>query len=162
MCFRYGFLALFAATDGGITRVFPNRWEKKKWVMGQILFSCCVTWLYPDAAQLVNELSFIRLSAAESWDEDPEPFNSNSYRRSLDNKGYMFRPPLRACESTFMICERYLSIFYLVQRKPCQPLVVAMEEAASSENGSLGILVSSSVEVHFGNKILKPAGGNYL
>ncbi|XP_046882204.1 voltage-dependent calcium channel subunit alpha-2/delta-2b [Hypomesus transpacificus] len=88
----YGFLALFAATDGGITRVFPN-------------------------------------SAAESWDEDPEPFNSNYYRRSLDNKGYMFRPPLRA----------------------------SMEEAASSENGSLGILVSSSVEVHFGNKILKPA-----
>uniref|UniRef100_A0A8C7F863 Calcium voltage-gated channel auxiliary subunit alpha2delta 2 n=1 Tax=Oncorhynchus kisutch TaxID=8019 RepID=A0A8C7F863_ONCKI len=54
----YGFLALFAATDGGITRVFPN-------------------------------------SAAESWDEDPEPFNSNYYRRSLDNKGYMFRAPPR-------------------------------------------------------------------
>uniref|UniRef100_A0A8C5A778 VWFA domain-containing protein n=1 Tax=Gadus morhua TaxID=8049 RepID=A0A8C5A778_GADMO len=30
-------------------------------------------------------------SAAESWQEDPEPFNSNYYRRSLDNKGYMFR-----------------------------------------------------------------------
>lgn len=23
-CFRYGFLAVFASTDGGITRVFPN------------------------------------------------------------------------------------------------------------------------------------------
>lgn len=24
--FRYGFLAVFAATDGGITRVFPNKY----------------------------------------------------------------------------------------------------------------------------------------
>uniref|UniRef100_A0A7N5ZVG8 VWFA domain-containing protein n=1 Tax=Anabas testudineus TaxID=64144 RepID=A0A7N5ZVG8_ANATE len=52
--YRYGFLAVFASTDGGITRVFPN-------------------------------------IAAEIWDEDPEPFNSNYYRRSLDNRGYMFR-----------------------------------------------------------------------
>uniref|UniRef100_A0AAQ5Y2F4 VWFA domain-containing protein n=1 Tax=Amphiprion ocellaris TaxID=80972 RepID=A0AAQ5Y2F4_AMPOC len=55
----YGFLAVFASTDGGITRVFPN-------------------------------------IAAELWDEDPEPFNSNFYRRSLDNRGYMFRPPFRS------------------------------------------------------------------
>lgn len=27
-CFRYGFLAVFASTDGGITRVFPNVWVK--------------------------------------------------------------------------------------------------------------------------------------
>lgn len=26
LTFRYGFLAVFAATDGGITRVFPNKW----------------------------------------------------------------------------------------------------------------------------------------
>uniref|UniRef100_A0A669BL07 Calcium channel, voltage-dependent, alpha 2/delta subunit 2b n=1 Tax=Oreochromis niloticus TaxID=8128 RepID=A0A669BL07_ORENI len=58
-CYRYGFLAVFASTDGGITRVFPN-------------------------------------IAAELWDEDPEPFNSNFYRRSLDNKGYMFRSTLRS------------------------------------------------------------------
>uniref|UniRef100_A0A7N6BQN7 VWFA domain-containing protein n=1 Tax=Anabas testudineus TaxID=64144 RepID=A0A7N6BQN7_ANATE len=57
--YRYGFLAVFASTDGGITRVFPN-------------------------------------IAAEIWDEDPEPFNSNYYRRSLDNRGYMFRAPLRS------------------------------------------------------------------
>lgn len=25
LMFRYGFLAVFAATDGGITRVFPNK-----------------------------------------------------------------------------------------------------------------------------------------
>lgn len=25
LVFRYGFLAVFAATDGGITRVFPNK-----------------------------------------------------------------------------------------------------------------------------------------
>uniref|UniRef100_A0A669DKJ2 Calcium channel, voltage-dependent, alpha 2/delta subunit 2b n=1 Tax=Oreochromis niloticus TaxID=8128 RepID=A0A669DKJ2_ORENI len=61
-CYRYGFLAVFASTDGGITRVFPN-------------------------------------IAAELWDEDPEPFNSNFYRRSLDNKGYMFRSTLRSSEN---------------------------------------------------------------
>ncbi|KAF5893114.1 voltage-dependent calcium channel subunit alpha-2/delta-2-like, partial [Clarias magur] len=54
----YGFLALFASTDGGVTRVYPN-------------------------------------TAAESWDEDLEPLNSNFYRRSLDNKGYIFRAPTR-------------------------------------------------------------------
>uniref|UniRef100_A0A674CHK5 Calcium voltage-gated channel auxiliary subunit alpha2delta 2 n=1 Tax=Salmo trutta TaxID=8032 RepID=A0A674CHK5_SALTR len=68
----YGFLALFAATDGGVTRVFPN-------------------------------------SAAESWDEDPEPFNSNYYRRSLDNKGYMFRAPPRALGYLLLFCYLYLS-----------------------------------------------------
>uniref|UniRef100_A0A8C7XP37 Calcium channel, voltage-dependent, alpha 2/delta subunit 2b n=1 Tax=Oryzias sinensis TaxID=183150 RepID=A0A8C7XP37_9TELE len=83
--YRYGFLAVFASTDGGITRVFPN-------------------------------------IAAELWDEDPEPFNSNFYRRSLDNKGYMFRPPSR-----------------------------------SVENGTIGILVSSAVDVNIGGKLLKPA-----
>uniref|UniRef100_A0A8C8F4P8 VWFA domain-containing protein n=1 Tax=Oncorhynchus tshawytscha TaxID=74940 RepID=A0A8C8F4P8_ONCTS len=88
----YGFLALFAATDGGVTRVFPN-------------------------------------SAAESWDEDPEPFNSNYYRRSLDNKGYMFRAPPRA----------------------------SMDDPVTSENGTIGILVSTAVEVNLGGKNLKPA-----
>uniref|UniRef100_A0A6Q2YL84 VWFA domain-containing protein n=1 Tax=Esox lucius TaxID=8010 RepID=A0A6Q2YL84_ESOLU len=83
----YGFLALFAATDGGVTRVFPN-------------------------------------SAAESWDEDPEPFNCNYYRRSLDNKGYLFRAPPRTL---------------------------------TSENGTVGILVSTAVEVNLGGKNLKPA-----
>uniref|UniRef100_A0A8C5NGA9 Voltage-dependent calcium channel subunit alpha-2/delta-2-like n=1 Tax=Gouania willdenowi TaxID=441366 RepID=A0A8C5NGA9_GOUWI len=83
---RYGFLAVFASTDGGITRVFPN-------------------------------------NAAEQWDEDPEPFNSNYYRRSLDNRGYMFK--------------LYFTKF--------------------AENSSVGILVSSAVEVNLGGKLLKPA-----
>uniref|UniRef100_A0A8C2SJA6 VWFA domain-containing protein n=1 Tax=Capra hircus TaxID=9925 RepID=A0A8C2SJA6_CAPHI len=52
----YSLLAVFAATDGGITRVFPNK-------------------------------------AAEDWTENPEPFNASFYRRSLDNHGYVFRPP---------------------------------------------------------------------
>uniref|UniRef100_A0AAY3ZXK4 VWFA domain-containing protein n=1 Tax=Denticeps clupeoides TaxID=299321 RepID=A0AAY3ZXK4_9TELE len=59
----YGFLSLFAATDSGVTRVYPKM--SGGWIM------------------------------AESWDEDPEPFNSNYYRRSLDNKGYVFSVPLR-------------------------------------------------------------------
>ncbi|KAL0599920.1 Voltage-dependent calcium channel subunit alpha-2/delta-2 [Plecturocebus cupreus] len=52
----YSLLAVFAATDGGITRVFPNK-------------------------------------AAEDWTENPEPFNASFYRRSLDNHGYVFKPP---------------------------------------------------------------------
>uniref|UniRef100_A0A8C3QHM6 Calcium voltage-gated channel auxiliary subunit alpha2delta 2 n=1 Tax=Cyanoderma ruficeps TaxID=181631 RepID=A0A8C3QHM6_9PASS len=52
----YSLLAVFAATDGGITRVFPNK-------------------------------------AADDWEEEPEPFNASFYRRSLDNKGYIFKPP---------------------------------------------------------------------
>ncbi|KAG8007771.1 Voltage-dependent calcium channel subunit alpha-2/delta-2, partial [Nibea albiflora] len=88
----YGFLAVFASTDGGITRVFPN-------------------------------------IAAELWDEDPEPFNSNYYRRSLDNKGYMFRAPTRS----------------------------ALDDPVGGENGTVGILVSSAVEVNLGGKLLKPS-----
>uniref|UniRef100_A0A3Q3G0W8 Calcium channel, voltage-dependent, alpha 2/delta subunit 2b n=1 Tax=Labrus bergylta TaxID=56723 RepID=A0A3Q3G0W8_9LABR len=88
----YGFLAVFASTDGGITRVFPN-------------------------------------IAAEIWDEDPEPFNSNYYRRSLDNKGYMFRAPSRS----------------------------SMDDPVGAENGTVGILVTSAVEVNLGGKLLKPS-----
>uniref|UniRef100_A0A3P8T8H0 Calcium voltage-gated channel auxiliary subunit alpha2delta 2 n=1 Tax=Amphiprion percula TaxID=161767 RepID=A0A3P8T8H0_AMPPE len=88
----YGFLAVFASTDGGITRVFPN-------------------------------------IAAELWDEDPEPFNSNFYRRSLDNRGYMFRPPFRS----------------------------TLDDPVGAENGTVGIVVSSAVEVNLGGKLLKPA-----
>ncbi|KAM8868336.1 voltage-dependent calcium channel subunit alpha-2/delta-2b [Synchiropus picturatus] len=88
----YGFLAVFASTDGGITRVFPN-------------------------------------IAAETWDEDPEPFNTNYYRRSLDNKGYMFRAPSR----------------------------FSIDDPLGAENGTVGIVVSSAVEVNLGGKLLKPA-----
>uniref|UniRef100_A0AAY3ZZ34 VWFA domain-containing protein n=1 Tax=Denticeps clupeoides TaxID=299321 RepID=A0AAY3ZZ34_9TELE len=82
----YGFLSLFAATDSGVTRVYPK-------IM------------------------------AESWDEDPEPFNSNYYRRSLDNKGYVF----------------------------------TMDDQLTSENGTLGILISTAVEVAIGGRTFKPA-----
>ncbi|XP_007234505.3 voltage-dependent calcium channel subunit alpha-2/delta-2 isoform X1 [Astyanax mexicanus] len=88
----YGFLALFAITDGGVTRVYPN-------------------------------------TAAESWDEDLEPLNSNFYRRSLDNKGYIFRAPTRT----------------------------SMEDPLITENGTVGILVTTAVEITVGGKVLKPA-----
>ncbi|XP_034022354.1 voltage-dependent calcium channel subunit alpha-2/delta-2-like isoform X3 [Thalassophryne amazonica] len=88
----YGFLAVFASTDGGITRIFPN-------------------------------------VAAELWDEDPEPFNSNYYRRSLDNRGYMFRAPTKT----------------------------SLDDLLGAENGTVGVLVTSAVEVNLGGKLLKPA-----
>ncbi|XP_070815203.1 voltage-dependent calcium channel subunit alpha-2/delta-2a isoform X1 [Chaetodon trifascialis] len=88
----YGFLAVFAATDGGITRVFPNK-------------------------------------ASETWDEDPEPFNASYYRRSLDNKGYIFRAPYRTVR----------------------------DELLNPENDTIGILVSTAVEITVGGKTIKPA-----
>ncbi|CAN9512004.1 unnamed protein product [Ophioblennius macclurei] len=88
----YGFLAVFAATDGGVTRVFPNK-------------------------------------AAESWEEDPEPFNASYYRRSLDNKGYIFRAPYRT----------------------------ARDELLNPENDTIGILVSTAVDITIGGKTIKPA-----
>ncbi|XP_008287493.1 voltage-dependent calcium channel subunit alpha-2/delta-2a isoform X2 [Stegastes partitus] len=88
----YGFLAVFAATDGGITRVFPNK-------------------------------------AAESWEEDPEPFNASYYRRSLDNKGYIFRAPYRTVR----------------------------DELLNPENDTIGILVSTALEMTIGGKTIKPA-----
>ncbi|XP_057193476.1 voltage-dependent calcium channel subunit alpha-2/delta-2a isoform X1 [Triplophysa rosa] len=88
----YGFLAVFAATDGGVTRVFPNK-------------------------------------AAESWEEDSEPFNASYYRRSLDNKGYIFRAPYRS----------------------------ANDDILNPENDTIGILVSTAVDISIGSRNLKPA-----
>ncbi|XP_042307020.1 voltage-dependent calcium channel subunit alpha-2/delta-2 isoform X3 [Sceloporus undulatus] len=88
----YSLLAVFVATDGGITRVFPNK-------------------------------------AAEDWEEDREPFNASFYRRSLDNKGYIFKPPYRD--------DNYRGL--------------------ELENNTVGILVSTAVELNFGEKHLKPA-----
>ncbi|XP_076869801.1 voltage-dependent calcium channel subunit alpha-2/delta-2a [Brachyhypopomus gauderio] len=90
----YGFLAVFAATDGGITRIFPNK-------------------------------------AAETWEEDPEPFNATYYQRSLDNKGYIFRAPYRSRESNTILQEQ--------------------------ENDTLGILVTTSVEITVGSRTVRPA-----
>uniref|UniRef100_F6U8C6 Calcium voltage-gated channel auxiliary subunit alpha2delta 2 n=1 Tax=Ornithorhynchus anatinus TaxID=9258 RepID=F6U8C6_ORNAN len=88
----YSLLAVFAATDGGITRVFPNK-------------------------------------AAEDWEEDPEPYNASFYRRSLDNHGYVFKPPSR------------------------DPGLKSLE----LENNTIGILVSTAVELSIGGRTLKPA-----
>uniref|UniRef100_A0AAY5L524 VWFA domain-containing protein n=1 Tax=Esox lucius TaxID=8010 RepID=A0AAY5L524_ESOLU len=93
----YGFLAVFAATDGGITRVYPNK-------------------------------------AAETWEEDPEPFNASYYRRSLDNKGYIFRAPYPSSSASSM-----------------------NDDLLNQENDTIGILVSTAVEITVGGKTLKPA-----
>nr|XP_036850258.1 voltage-dependent calcium channel subunit alpha-2/delta-2 isoform X2 [Manis javanica] len=88
----YSLLAVFAATDGGITRVFPNK-------------------------------------AAEDWTENPEPFNASFYRRSLDNHGYVFKPPHHD----------------------------ALLRPLELENDTVGILVSTAVELSLDGRTLRPA-----
>uniref|UniRef100_A0A670YKD9 Calcium voltage-gated channel auxiliary subunit alpha2delta 2 n=1 Tax=Pseudonaja textilis TaxID=8673 RepID=A0A670YKD9_PSETE len=88
----YSLLAVFVATDGGITRVFPNK-------------------------------------AAEDWEEDREPFNASFYRRSLDNKGYIFKPPYR--DPSY--------------------------RGAEPDSSAVGILVSTAVELNIAERHLKPA-----
>ncbi|KAG7260720.1 hypothetical protein CRUP_029476 [Coryphaenoides rupestris] len=53
-------------------------------------------------------------AAADSWDEDPEPFNSNYYRRSLDNKGYMFRAPQRSLVGVKLDLEAWVDKFKIL------------------------------------------------
>ncbi|TNM88765.1 hypothetical protein fugu_005019 [Takifugu bimaculatus] len=112
----YGFLAVFAATDGGITRVFPNK-------------------------------------AAETWEEDPEPFNASFYRRSLDNKGYIFRAPYRSGEGRPRCRLARLPL-------ACSSFCFApkaRDDFLSPENDTIGILVSTAVEIAVGGKTIKPA-----
>ncbi|KAF3689980.1 Voltage-dependent calcium channel subunit alpha-2/delta-2 [Channa argus] len=68
-------------------------------------------------------------TAAETWEEDPEPFNASYYRRSLDNKGYIFRAPYRT----------------------------AKDELLNPDNDTIGILVSTAVDITVGGKTIKPA-----
>lgn len=103
--YRYGFLAVFASTDGGITRVFPNMWVK---LIYSLLF--CLFFLF---LKTCNDFCFV-YRAADLWEEDPEPFNSNYYRRSLDNRGYMFRAPSKSCEKLSKCTLLYLAQFYHV------------------------------------------------
>lgn len=136
----------------------------------------------------------MNLRAAELWDEDPEPYNSNYYRRSLDNRGYMFRPPSRTSE--FLNQFEYIHLVPDKQRRTAlqrkiqlpdsllteillarahkhfavfHPLPVlkivepdfhlaAVEDPYGADNGTVGILLSSAVEVNLGGKLLKPAG----
>ena len=47
----------------------------------------------PSRVSLLPPTSVCVTRAAEDWTENPEPFNASFYRRSLDNHGYVFRPP---------------------------------------------------------------------
>lgn len=95
------------------------------------------------------------LRAAETWEEDPEPFNASFYRRSLDNKGYIFRAPYRSGEGRSR-CRR--TRLPLACSSFCFALK-ARDDFLSPENDTIGILVSTAVEIAVGGKTIKPAGG---
>uniref|UniRef100_A0AAR2IP74 VWFA domain-containing protein n=1 Tax=Pygocentrus nattereri TaxID=42514 RepID=A0AAR2IP74_PYGNA len=59
--------ARFVATDGGITRVYPKRYESN-----------------------IMKIP----SRSIYWNEEPETYESSFYKRSLDNNIYIFTPPL--------------------------------------------------------------------
>lgn len=97
----------------------------------------------------------LNLRAAETWEEDPEPFNASFYRRSLDNKGYIFRAPYRSGEGR---PRRRLARLPLARSSFPFALKVR-DEFLSPENDTIGILVSTAVEIAVGGKTIKPAGG---
>lgn len=99
------------------------------------------------------------LRAAETWEEDPEPFNTSFYRRSLDNKGYIFRAPHRSGEGSSgcrLACLQPSPSWLLPQ---FYSALKAKEVFLSTENDTIGILVSTAVEISVGGKTIKPAGG---
>ncbi|KAF3856196.1 hypothetical protein F7725_016919 [Dissostichus mawsoni] len=109
----YGFLAVFAASDGGVTRVFPNK-------------------------------------AAETWEEDPEPFNASYYRRS------------EGCSQSWVIylAPRLILCGGRLNLTACSFLCYchkARDELLNPENDTIGILVSTAVEITVGGKTIKPA-----
>lgn len=94
--------------------------------------------------------------AADDWEEEPEPFNASFYRRSLDNKGYIFKPPYRDGECL----QSTVGVPWL---SPCAPFMPPLSSTdgyrgLDLENNTIGILVSTAVELSIGGKTLKPAG----
>uniref|UniRef100_A0A8D0DAG2 Calcium channel, voltage-dependent, alpha 2/delta subunit 2a n=1 Tax=Sander lucioperca TaxID=283035 RepID=A0A8D0DAG2_SANLU len=107
--------------DTGIIRQLVEKvWKNKDLNTGRLVHQRCT-------ASMSNVL--LNLRAAETWEEDPEPFNASYYRRSLDNKGYIFRAPYRT----------------------------ARDELLNPDNDTIGILVSTAVEITVGGKTIKPA-----
>uniref|UniRef100_A0A3Q3WHZ5 VWFA domain-containing protein n=1 Tax=Mola mola TaxID=94237 RepID=A0A3Q3WHZ5_MOLML len=112
----YGFLAVFAATDGGITRVFPNK-------------------------------------AAETWEEDPEPFNASYYRRSLDNKGYIFRAPYRTGDGCSYVSHPAAAPF---GGKTIKPAVMGVKLDLEAWTDKFKILASNHTDNRQGSNTCGP------
>lgn len=58
----------------------------------------------------------LNVRAAETWEEDPEPFNASYYRRSLDNKGYIFRAPYRTGDGCSYVSRPAVAPCYCLAR----------------------------------------------
>lgn len=98
----------------------------------------------------------LNLRAAETWEEDPEPFNASYYRRSLDNRGYIFRAPYRtglclcgAVDPTPVLLSTLPLFFFFLS---------ARDELLNPDNDTIGILVSTAIDITLGGKSIKPAG----
>lgn len=60
-CFRYGFLAVFASTDGGITRVFPNVWVKFISAINMYIV------IYQDSCRARHKYSILYVTELQSY-----------------------------------------------------------------------------------------------
>ena len=76
----------------------------------------------------------LNLRASESWEEDPEPFNASYYRRSLDNKGYIFRAPYRTGEWCSYSQVIYLTQKLLVWKRPPPPSLSLLPSFSQAEH----------------------------
>lgn len=119
----------------------------------------CTSEIY--SSGVLNSPVLLNLRAAETWEEDPEPFNASYYRRSLDNKGYIFQAPYRTgewctlCPVALCSSPRLLALIFCFVSF-CFP---ARDELLNPENDTIGILVSTAVEITIAGKTIKPAGG---
>lgn len=240
-CYRYGFLAVFASTDGGITRVFPNMWVRLMHLLDQrnisvivkiflhlmicVVFvqSCWVmgwgSWtlqfellqteprqqrLHVQSSteiQWVTVPTHLKVAEIKKTPQTPQSYkvsfsvlvhshrshsvNFISWCPQVDDGKKMIvkaqspiylkprllnsqqvGPHLRisGCQqghvgSLFVVrpsgalCDIRLYIFIIII---C--FVSALDDPVGSENGTVGILVTSAVEVNLGGKLLKPSG----
>lgn len=71
---------------------YPTTWDPASVLLPRGLFAPDETTV-PLSHPFHQLLPFWVTRAAEDWTENPEPFNASFYRRSLDNRGYIFKPP---------------------------------------------------------------------
>uniref|UniRef100_A0A8D0G7I2 Calcium voltage-gated channel auxiliary subunit alpha2delta 2 n=1 Tax=Sphenodon punctatus TaxID=8508 RepID=A0A8D0G7I2_SPHPU len=72
-------------------KVTPDSKQCDKFLLHNLILDTGITQQLAERAWKDQDLNI----AADDWEEDAEPLNASFYRRSLDNTGYIFKPPYR-------------------------------------------------------------------